>query len=77
MQSQESLQERSARWEEVSDEMAEILRQKTGAERLEIAFGMWRSAIRLVTQSVKNQYPEWTEEERQREVARRMSHGAV
>ena len=64
-------------WECVDDEMAEVLRQKTGAERLAIAHGMWRFAYRLVTQSVKNQYPDWTEEQRQQEVARRMSHGAV
>jgi hypothetical protein len=68
---------RIRRWECVTDEMAEVLRQKTGAERLAIADGMWRTAYKLVTQSVRNQHPTWTEDDVRREVARRMSHGAV
>lgn len=68
---------RRAAWESVASEMAAVLRQKTGAERLAITFGMWRFAFRLVGQSVRNQYPDWTEEQIEREVAKRMSHGAV
>ncbi len=63
------------RWESVSPEMAEILRQKTGAERLEIAHGLWRMAYKFCTQSVMNQHPTWTEEQVRREVAWRMSGG--
>jgi hypothetical protein len=37
--------------------MAEVLRQKTGAERLAIAHRLWRFAYKLVTQSVKSQNP--------------------
>ncbi len=65
------------RWESMSDEMAQVLRQKTGAERLAIAHRMWRFAYQLVNQSVKRQHPEWTDQQKQEEVARRMSHGAI
>lgn len=57
--------------------MAEVLRQKTGAERLAIAHRLWRFAYQLVSQSVRNQNLDWTDEEVRVEVARRMSHGAI
>jgi len=64
-------------WESVSDEMAEVLRQKTGSERLAMAHRMWRFAFRMTTQAVKTQHPDWTQEQTEEEVARRMSHGAI
>ncbi len=63
--------------EVVDDRMAEILRRKTPQERLAIMAGLWRLARRLVTASVRMMHPEWEEAEIRREVARRMSHGAV
>ena len=63
--------------EVVSDGMAEILRRKTPQERLAIVAGLWRLARRLVSASVRAMHPAWGETEIQREVARRMSHGAV
>jgi len=69
------------RWPEslevVDDEMAEVLRQKTGAERLRIAFGLWESARRMLTSHLSAEHPDWDEEKVQREVARRISHGAI
>lgn len=65
------------RWECVSDDMAEILRKKTGAERLAIAHGLWRSARNLIVYCLRQENPDWTDEEIERETARRMSHGAV
>ena len=61
----------------VSDEMAEVLRQKTSTERLQIGFEMWRSARRMTRAAVKHQHPDWTDEMVDREVASRMSHGLV
>jgi len=61
----------------LSDEMAEVLRQKTDRERLEIGFEMWRAANRMIQATVKQEHPEWSAEEIQREVARRLSHGSV
>lgn len=69
------------RWPEtlevVDDQMAAVLRQKTGAERLRIAFGMFSAARRMLTSHLTTQHPEWDEERVQREVARRISRGAV
>jgi hypothetical protein len=58
--------------EVLSDEMAEVLRQKTGAERLAIAFGMFSSARRMLRSQLEAEYPEWSEEEVAAEVARRI-----
>jgi hypothetical protein len=61
----------------LSDEMAAILRTKTAAERLQIAFDMWDFAQHLIRRSAQAQHPEWTQAELEHHVARRMSHGAV
>jgi hypothetical protein len=49
----------------VDDDMARILREKTGAERLKIASHLAAG------------HPDWDEERIQRETSRRISHGAV
>ncbi len=59
----------------ISAEMAAVYRQKTSAERLQIAFGMWRSARKMIEANVRQQHPDWSDDEANREVARRMSHG--
>ena len=43
----------------VDDVMAMILRSKTPAERLEIAFGMWRYARDTILRIVQAEHPEW------------------
>jgi hypothetical protein len=63
--------------EVVSDEMAVILRNKTPAERLKIAFGMWKFARELIARRARAEHPEWSEAELDRHVAHRMSHGAI
>jgi Rv0078B-related antitoxin len=63
--------------EVLSDEMAAILRVKTPAERLQIAFGMWSFAQKLIRRTAHAEHPEWTDAELERHVAHRMSHGAV
>ena len=65
------------RMEMVDERVAEILSLKTPAERLHIAFGMWEMAREIVKGSVQLQHPEWNDSEIKREVARRMSHGAL
>ncbi len=63
---------------EVLDEvMAEILRRKTPAERLAIGFGLWRSAHKILRGQLASLHPEWDAQRLEREVARRLSHGAV
>jgi SMC interacting uncharacterized protein involved in chromosome segregation len=61
----------------ISPEMTEVYRQKTPTERLQIAFGMWRSARRIVSAAVRHQLPNLSDEQQQQEVARRMSDGLV
>lgn len=56
----------------VDDTMAMILRSKTPAERLEIAFGMWRYARDTILRIVQAEHPEWAPVEVQRETARRL-----
>ena len=63
--------------EVVCDAVAAILRKKTEAERLAIAFGLWRFARRLVASAVRKDHPEWHEAEVKREVIRRFSGGAA
>lgn len=65
------------RIEVLDDTMAEVLRRKTPAERLAIGFGLWRSARTLLRGQLASLHPEWNTGQVDREVARRLSHGAV
>jgi hypothetical protein len=64
-------------FEVMDDTMAEVLRRKTPAERLAIGMGMWTYARDLLRAVLRGQHPDWTDEQINREVARRLSHGAV
>ena len=63
--------------EVISEEMAEILRQKTGAERLAIANAMFSSARKMIISHLRTEHPDWDEQQIIRETARRLSHGAI
>ena len=63
--------------EVIDDAMAEVLRAKTGAQRLAIASGMYASARRMVAGYLKAQHPHWSEAQISAEAARRLSHGAI
>jgi len=65
------------RIEVLDSRMADVLRQKTEAERLRIASKMWVSARTMLTHLLRSEHPDWDETQVQREVARRLSHGAV
>jgi hypothetical protein len=68
---------RSHQIEVIDDEMARVFRQKTGAERLQIASDMYASARRMLLSHLRATRPDLSDHELTREVARRMSHGAV
>ncbi len=68
---------RPLRIEVIDDQMAEVLRRKSPAERLAIAHGMWSHASNLITRVLKVEHPEWSAEQAKKEAARRLSHGAV
>jgi hypothetical protein len=65
------------RIEVVDDDMARVLRAKTGAERLKIASDMFASARRMIVSHLTAEHPDWDEERIQRETSRRISHGSV
>ncbi|MBM3294877.1 MAG: hypothetical protein FJY82_10170 [Candidatus Aminicenantes bacterium] len=64
-------------FEIVDDQTADIYRKMTPAGRLQIAFGLWRSAQSMLMNILRAQHPDWGIEQIQGEAARRMSHGAV
>lgn len=63
------------RIEVIDDKTAAILKQKTSFERLEIAFGLWRTARTLLYNNLRSLHPDWNEETISREVSRRMANG--
>lgn len=63
--------------EVIDDVVAEILRQKTPAERIEIACDLWVSVYRMLTTHLRKTHPEWDSKKVEQEVARRLSHGAI
>ena len=63
--------------EVVDDTMAEILRHKTPAERIRIGFTLWTSARNMLMTHLRKTHPEWNDDRVGKEVARRLSHGAV
>jgi hypothetical protein len=63
--------------EVVDDDMAEVFRSMTGAQRLKIANDMFESARRMIASHLASAHPDWDEQRIQEETARRLSHGAV
>ena len=61
--------------EVVDRDVAAILAGKSEAERLRIAWGMWRSAKRMLTCLVTSENRDWSDEQIQAEVSRRMASG--
>ena len=62
------------RIEVIDPEMAAILREKSGAERLQIAYGLFDSARRMMTSMLRADHPDWSDERLGKEVARRLAH---
>ena len=59
----------------VDHDMARVLAEKTEVERLQIGWGMQRTAVRMMARIIRAEHPDWTDEQIGREVARRISHG--
>jgi hypothetical protein len=64
------------RIEVMDKKMAEILREKTPAERLQIGFSLWSSARHMLLSHLREENKDWTEKEVEKEVARRLSGSA-
>lgn len=63
--------------EVIDDASFEMLRHKSGAEKLRIAFGMFSWARRMLLTHLRAEHPDWTEDQVNREAARRLLHGAL
>lgn len=63
--------------EVIDDNMVKVLKNKTPQERLKIAFNMWSSAKKQLTNYLMTQHPDWTEKKIKYEAVKRLSHGAV
>jgi hypothetical protein len=62
--------------EVVDEAVAAVLRQKTPAERVAMAFDANRTARLILAASIQSDHADWTDEQVQQEVARRMMRGA-
>lgn len=57
--------------------VVESLRKMSPAERLNQAFAMWESAREMIRGVLRQEHPDWTEDQVIREAAQRLSHGAT
>jgi hypothetical protein len=62
--------------EGVEEAVAAILRQRTPAQRVEMAAACHRTARALIGARLRSQHPEWTDEQLGQAVARRLTRGA-
>ncbi len=63
--------------EVLDEQMVEVLKRKKPQERLIIAFNMWSSAKKQMTNYLRSIHSDWDEKKIQQEVVRRLSHGAI
>ena len=54
-----------------------VLKAKTPQQRLAIAFGMWHSAKKQLTNYLRVLHSDWDEKMINKEVVKRLSHGAI
>jgi hypothetical protein len=61
--------------EVVDDRVAEILRTKSGPERLSMVWAAWTFFETRINAYLKSMHPDWTEEQIREEIVRRVSYG--
>jgi hypothetical protein len=61
----------------IDDVVAKILKEKTPQQRLAIAFNLWTSARKQLSNYLRAEHPDWSDSKIQKEVAKRLSHGTV
>lgn len=57
----------------LQEEMVEVLAAKSEKERLQIAWGMWNSARRMLVRIVRSEHSDWSTDRIEAEVSKRMS----
>lgn len=63
--------------EVMDNAIADVLRAKTEVDRLRIGLRMWKSARVILRAAICGEHSDWSELQVNREIARRISHGAV
>ncbi|MEM9825399.1 MAG: hypothetical protein AAF958_02360 [Planctomycetota bacterium] len=61
--------------EPIDPAMVGALQAKSEAERLRVAWGMWKSARAMLVRMLTQENPAWTAEQVNAEVARRLGSG--
>ncbi len=61
--------------EVVDDQVAEILRARTGLERLQMVWDAWNFFNQRLKAHLKSLHPEWTQKQIEQEILRRVSYG--
>lgn len=64
-------------FEVIDNQMAEVLRQKSDAQRLRSVDAFWNSARAILKAAIRTEHPEWSVDQVQIEVARRISNGVL
>ena len=62
-------------FETIDPQMAEVLRAKTGAQRLQIVDALYRSARSLIESNIRTRYPDWNDATVLKMIARRIAGG--
>ena len=61
--------------EVIDDKIAEIMKTKSGRERLNMVWDAWTFFEKRIRVYLKNIHPEWTEEQIQKEIVKRVTYG--
>ncbi len=61
--------------EVIDDRIAEIMKTKSGQERLNMVWDAWTYFEKRIRAYLKNQHPEWTEEQTHKEIVNRVTYG--
>ena len=76
MPGRSSIDRGTAPEERLDEEMIAVLRDKTPAERLAMADGVWRSARSMIEDVLRAEDADRSRDRVRREAARRLAHGA-
>ncbi|OGF68032.1 MAG: hypothetical protein A2Y62_19350 [Candidatus Fischerbacteria bacterium RBG_13_37_8] len=63
-------------FELISDEIVQVLKKKSPAERMEIAFDICKTVQTILENHIRFLHPKWTNQEIKKELARRISGGS-
>jgi len=61
--------------EVIDDKVAEIMKTKSGQERLNMVWDAWTYFDKRIRVYLKNRHPEWTERQIQKEIVNRVTYG--